>query len=382
MKGPVVILAAHSSHPPMDGASYRSFAIAKEIRRSGAECYYFAKEEFFRMLPSGETERIDAVQSNRGKNWSAFRALVFQSHYLVEKHLPKTWVVKAMHWLEKIQPTMLVITFLWTWSPRWTAGNNIPIYLETHNYDPEWWSNLKRSSGNWLSRKVCDLSRDYALRMLAALPSGIKLIHVSTADRERYLPFRPDLEHIVLANGCDVGFRKSAPDYGAPRKNLYMLGALNLRITLDALKYFADQFWPSLKDIATMHVYGSGAASEVEALCEANGWKLYKSLSDDTLAQELERMHYLVLPFSYSAGSKLKLINACGKGIPAIATSHGARGFDALPPTVLVSEDPAEWVARIRRPEPPTPEELAECSRFAEAFSWSRLVADSGILNH
>lgn len=91
-------------------------------------------------------------------------------------------------------------------------------------------------------------------------------------------------------------------------------------------------------------------------------------------------MHYMVLPFSYSAGSKLKLVNACGKGIPIIATSHGVSGFEALPPTIFVSEEPAEWEAKVRRPLAPTDTELGECRKFAETFSWHRLVTDAGIL--
>jgi hypothetical protein len=103
-------------------------------------------------------------------------------------------------------------------------------------------------------------------------------------------------------------------------------------------------------------------------------------LPDDDLAKELGRMHYLVLPFSYSAGSKLKLVNACGKGIPVIATRHGVSGFESLPPTVFVSEDPSGWRGKVMSPAAPTDIELRKCGKFAETFSWQRLVTDTGIL--
>jgi hypothetical protein len=380
MKGPVVILAPHASHPPMDGASYRSWSIAKEYGRACPDCYYFAKEEFLKVLPDGTTQKLESVKSRQGKNWCALRALALGSHYLVEKHLPDSWIRQAHRQMAQIKPAMLFISFLWTWNSRWVETPGMPIYIDTHNYDPEWWGNLKRSSGNWLSRRVCDLSCTYALKMLAELPAGTKLVHVTSADRKRYLSHRPDLQHLVLANGCDLQFRPSSPDYTQPRKRLYFLGALNIRISQDALRCLEERFWPTLKDVAEMHVFGSGEGPEVEAMCTANGWTLHQNLPDDALGKELDRMHYLVLPFSYSAGSKLKLVNACGKGIPIIATSHGVSGFEALPSTVFVSENPEDWKAKVVSPLAPTDAELRECQTFAESFSWHRLCADAGIL--
>jgi hypothetical protein len=380
-KNPVVILAPHASHPPMDGASYRSWSIAREYNRARQDCYYFAKEEFLKILPDGRTEKIETIQNNRGKNWCALRTLVLGSHYWVEKHLPAAWIRQADRWLARINPGTLFINFLFPWNHHWNVSAGTAIYIDTHNYDPEWWGNLKRSSGNWASRRVCDLSCAHALRMLAELPARTKLVHVTTADRKRYLSHRPDLQHIVLANGCDVQFRQSSPDYASPRKRLYFLGALNLRISQDALQCFDERFWPALKEVAEMHVFGSGEAPKVEALCAARGWTLHQNLPDDALGRELDRMHYLVLPFSYTAGSKLKLVNACGKGIPIIATKHGVSGFEALlPPTVFVSEDPVEWTAKVMSPLAPTDMELRKCQKFAEMFSWHRLVTDAEIL--
>ena len=380
MKGPVVILAPNASHPPMDGASYRSWSIAKEFSRAGLECYYFTKEEFLKFLPDGSTEKIQSVRNNRGKNWAALRTLVLGSHYLVEKHLPRLWKRHAQQLLVKIKPNALFITFLWTWDKNWYEPK-IPLYLDTHNYDPEWWDNLRRSSRDWMSKRVCDLSCAYALKMLSELPTDTKLTHVTALDRKRYLSHRSDLPSLVLANGCDIQFRSSTPDYTSTRKRLYFLGALNIRISRDGLFYFAERFWPELKDTAEMHVFGSGENSEVEALCASNKWTLHRNLTDEALAKELEQMHYLVLPFSYSAGSKLKLINACGKGIPVIATSHGVSGFESLPPTVFVSEEPTEWKEKVSGPVAPTKMDLAECREFAEKFSWQRLINDTGLLD-
>jgi hypothetical protein len=96
---------------------------------------------------------------------------------------------------------------------------------------------------------------------------------------------------------------------------------------------------------------------------------------DDDLTQLLEGMHYLVLPFTYGAGSKLKFIDACARGIPVISTPPGVCGFPNLPPTVRISEDPQQWASWISSPQGPTQAETSACLNFAKEYSWDNLVA-------
>jgi hypothetical protein len=297
----------------------------------------------------------------------------------VEKHLPADWFQAARNWVHQTQPDLLYVNFLWAWDREWSPNENRRVVVDTHNYDPEWWGNLERGNANPLARLACRLSLGYVLKVLARLPVQVSLAHVSEADARRYRHHRPDLRHEVIPNGCEVSPRPITPDYGATRKRLYFLGALNLQITLDALKLFAERYWGGLKEWCDLSVYGSGESPEVDGLCGRHGWRLGRNFSDEALTRELEGMHFLILPFGYSAGSKLKLINACGKGIPIIATPEGVSGFESLPPTIHVAREAPEWHRFVREYPGPTNAEKTACLEFARTFSWRTLVQSSGL---
>ncbi len=139
----------------MDGASYRLWSIAKALGQTETECYYFAKEVFLKFSPQGGTETIATLHNNRGKKESALRTLFFRSHYMAERHQSPGWNKTVDQWLERIKPELLYVSMLCTWKPRWKEAVSGPIFIDTHNYDPEWWANLKRSDSNWLSQTWC-----------------------------------------------------------------------------------------------------------------------------------------------------------------------------------------------------------------------------------
>ena len=89
-----------------------------------------------------------------------------------------------------------------------------------------------------------------------------------------------------------------------------------------------------------------------------------------------ERAHFALLPFSYGAGSKLKLFEAVGRGVPVVATLAGAAGLEELPPNVFVSNSPDEWARHVRTAtqfHQPTPSAL-------HALSWKSSAEQMEIL--
>jgi hypothetical protein len=237
----------------------------------------------------------------------------------------------------------------------------------------EWFENLMAREKSVLGRMVCRNSIRYALRAIDGLDAATELVHVSERDHDFYAAKRPDLVHWVLPNGCFVKPRPATPDYDARTKQLFFLGSLSTSMNQDALAMFADIFWPVLKNETAFTVIGSNPPQSVSALCEKNGWALLANPNGRELDRYLERMHYAVLPFPYGAGSKLKLLDACGQGIPVLATGGGVTGFVNLPAGVFVSEDPDEWLQKLRK------NSFSQSDReglleFARSSSWENLV--------
>jgi hypothetical protein len=254
-------------------------------------------------------------------------------------------------------------------------GQRMRLIVETHNFDPAVYAALGQASGNPLFRILCQRAVNKSLAALRALPPGTTLVHVSEADSAAYRGLRADLHHVVIENGCRVAPRTSAPDYtGEGEKRLLFVGSLSAQMNQDALSYLSSTFWPSLRGVARMCVAGSHPSPAVRALCAEQGWELRPNVSDSELSGLYDTAHYAVAPFAYGAGSKLKLMEACGRRVPILTTRAGATGLATTPPCVHVSDDAGDWL-RIVRGGPPTPESIRDTLAFAEQVSWPQLGA-------
>jgi glycosyltransferase involved in cell wall biosynthesis len=210
-------------------------------------------------------------------------------------------------------------------------------------------------------------------------------VHVSQSDLVAYEALRPDLNHVVVENGCRLAPRATAPDYTAPgKKQLLFVGSLSVQQNQDALHHFSKVFWQLLRGIAHLHVAGSDPSSAITALCAAQGWELHPNVSDAVLKALYAAAHFALAPFTYGTGSKLKLVEACGHGVPVITTCAGVTGLPTLPPLVHVTDEPEEW-KRIAQKESPEwnirstqqyrspAQALRETLDFARGLSWSHL---------
>lgn len=367
------IVAPHASPVPMDGGSIRSRAIAGVFANAGYEVFFFGREEHLRITKEDGAGLQLKISRSGSKLAPALRSLARRSHYVKEKHMPERWIAATCEALDRLRLEVVLLNFVWCEEVARRLNYKPRVLLDTHNNEVEWFENLMAHGKGVVGRMVCRNSIRYSLRAIEQMDAATELIHVSERDREFYAGKRPDLVHRILANGCFVKPRSAAPDYNAPLKQLFFLGSLSISMNQDALTTFAAKFWPALKDEIAFTVIGSNPPQSLRALCERNRWTLMANPSGQELDHHLRIMHYAVLPFPYGAGSKLKLLDACGKGIPVLATGGGVTGFANLPAGVFVSEVPDEWRQKLRQ------NSFSEMDRagileFANSYSWENVV--------
>jgi glycosyltransferase involved in cell wall biosynthesis len=255
------------------------------------------------------------------------------------------------------------------------AGRRARLAVETHNYDPSVFSGFRKAARNPLTRLLCGRAIETSRRALAALPPGTVMIHVSQRDSEMWRRDRPDLEHRVIENGCTVRPRRAGPDYAAPgKKRLLFVGSLSAQMNQDGLRHFGANYWPLLKDAVEFHVVGSKPSPWVESYCSANGWILRGNVSENELEASYEAAHFAVLPFAYGAGSKLKLMEACGRAVPVLTTRAGLTGIETPPLLVRASDDPAFWRDTVLQTSFMSDSAIDAVLVFARQFSWAVLA--------
>jgi len=366
-------LAPHCSVPPMNGADRRAWHLHENMVAAGVDGHFIGRQVIsdrkgFWPLPGRERCR-------GGKAVTALSALLAGQDYWQRKMIrPSFRHTVAQRCIEDYEA--VVIHFLYS-VPLINAwrGHQLRLLVETHNYDPEMFAALGNATHNPLRRLLCRRAIRTSLSVLRALPKGATLVHVSQSDLIAYRLLRPDLNHVVVENGCRLDPRATAPDYTAPgKKQLLFVGSLSVQQNQDALHHFSKVFWPSLHRIAHLHVAGSHPSPAITTLCAAQGWELHPNVSEAELKALYTAAHYALAPFTYGTGSKLKLVEACGRGVPVLTTRAGITGFPALPPLVHVGDGPVEW-KHIVQNGVPAPQELRETLDFARGLSWSHLGA-------
>jgi hypothetical protein len=302
-----------------------------------------------------------------------FALLTGQSYWQYKMLRPPFLRAASEHPPGEFDATMIHFLYSLPLLRQW-RGEKMRLIVETHNYDPAIYGHLREASTNPVLRYLCSQATRVSLRQLQALPKGTTLVHVSQSDATAYENHRPDLRHVVIENGCRMAPRTSAPDYNAPGpKQLIFVGSLFAQMNQDALFNFSRVYWPSLRGNARVRVVGSLPSSAIAALCITEGWELCPNVSDAELEALYNTAHFAIAPFAYGAGSKLKLMEACGRGVPVLATEAGVTGMASVPPCVQVTDEPKEW-KRLVTDWAPTATDVRDTLEFAEQVSWPCLA--------
>ena len=182
----------------------------------------------------------------------------------------------------------------------------------------------------------------------------------------------------VVPNGVDVPARRP-PRPGVRSGRAVFLGNLAYSANTDALELLRDEVLPTLRREGwpgTVHVIGGGATPKLR---EAHPEAVFHGYVDD-LAAALREFDVLLAPLRLGGGTKLKVLDAMGQGLPVVTTPVGAEGLgleDGV--SALIgrnAEQLAHAVLRLER-DPDLPDKLA-AQAFAQAqrMSWQRVRQD------
>ena len=369
----VLDLAPHASLPPMDGADKRAWHLYEGMVRLGAGGTLVARTQLIEGLGAPQAHSPRHCWRDR-KLVAALAAWLGGRDYRQLKHLlPGARRAVAEAAMAPYDAVMVCFLFSMPLA-RPALSRSIRLVVDTHNYDANWYGSMAATTTNPVLRRVCRNGIRHSEQALRRLPQGTVLVHVSETDSAQYRKHRPDLDHVVVENGTTVRPRASGPDYTAKgKKTVMFVGSLSAKINQDALRYFAARFWPVLRHSAVFRVAGSNAPASVTSLCAEQGWTLYSNVGQEELERLYHQAHFAALPFEYGAGSKLKFLEACGRGVPVLATQAGLCGVAAPPRLAAPSDDPAEWARRVQTPVEPDPQLIRELVSFAEQFSWKNL---------
>ena len=355
---PCLGLAPHLEYPVRNGAD---ILIDKKWARLSEYVPFvdiIGKDTITRYENGRVIRRLRYPNRHVSKIRASLNTLAKRSHYLLEKHMTRGFLEKAQLYLAKPEYKTVVCSFIWT-AAILDKTSNIEdrlLCVETHNDELKWFENLRRSSTNPLVKLTAYFSERWARCFLDTHRTSFLFFHVSKADQEGYLERFPGHKSFVVPIGVDI-----VPDVlpwradlvPSSKVRLLFVGSLGVKINLDALEFFREAFYPVLKESLAgdleVLVVGSNPSGKVTRICRDMGWRLYSNVSDEELKHLYRMSTFSILPFRYTTGSKLKLLDSLANGVPYLATLEMRDQVEEILYPCLISSDPKEWLHHVRK---------------------------------
>ncbi len=384
--GPCLVLAPHLDYPVRNGADITVDRMWPAFSRFVPLVDIVGKNTIRRYVDGVLVD--DAFYDNRhiGRSVAGLRCLMNRSHYLLEKNLTSEFRAAAHEHLAKPEYRTIIMSYIST-AAVLGAGrfDGRLLCVETHNDELELFNHLAAASRSPLTKMVVSTSVAWLTSLLSSNEArNLLFLHVCEADRRGYLKIAPDHMSRIMPIGVDEHLA-DINQYPAhtiiEAIHLMFVGSLSVKQNLDALRWFGTRFYPLLRrsigESLEVSVVGSNPTREVITLCQSFGWTLRHDVSDRELANLYRSSTFSLLPFPYTSGVKLKLLETLAAGIPCLSSKVVADEIGSLPYPCLVSDSPLEWVdhvqhvrrAGIRR------DERLSLAEYTRDRSWDSVAA-------
>jgi sugar transferase (PEP-CTERM/EpsH1 system associated) len=230
--------------------------------------------------------------------------------------------------------------------------NGTPVLVDLVDVDSQKWMDYSQQSSGIKSAF-------YALegRRLRKLESQLTqdataIALVSEAEAELFRSVCPNSRTHAILNGVDLEyFRVRNPPEPVRPQSCVFVGALDYGANIDALEWFGKQVWPELKrqePQATLELVGRRPSKAVRKLGELPGVTLAADVLD--VRPYLERAALAIAPLRIARGIQNKVLEALAMGKAVVASPGATTGLRLQPGhQVVVAENPAEWIASLRR---------------------------------
>ena len=365
----ILWLSHFAPYPPKGGASQRSYNMLKQLSKyadvsllslapyskiaSFFNNYEAGMEEIehelgkycdeIRLIPHGRHKRQTA------KTLNALKSLVRNDSYdvvcLESKELEKS-LTKAL--AENNYDAIHLDTIgLWPY----VANLDIPLILNHHNIESQMLQR-RASKTSWpLSQYI--RSQESKLQKLEIQAGAKARINVTCSRDDGQRLSELGIDNVAeVPNGVDLSYFTRRQNYQATESGIDLIfaGGLEWYPNRDAMIFFAKKVWPQLKakpQAATMTVVGRGSIPLLNNIAATDSsFKVAGFVPD--VRTYLEQASIYVCPIRDGGGTKLKVLDALGMGIPLIAHPIACEGINVRNGEhVIFAETPKQFCDAI-----------------------------------
>ncbi len=375
----VIIIAPHLKYPLRNGGDIYIDRIACNLSKYKTVVYILSSDLLVKYVNGYRQEESFFKNKMRTKTIAAARTVLFRSHYLLEKFITKPYREKAIELMDEFPESSLIFSFI--------VSSELNIYnkkavIITHNNEIEMYRNHQITAINFLQKELAKLSEKWLWNFLSRNKPNYIFAHITEKEKNDFEKLLPNSQNITIQAGVESKeIPLLNPWTGIIR--LLFCGSLSVKMNLDALSYFQKIYWPIIKENlgnnVEMVVAGSDPSTKIKKICNSENWSLYPNISDIELNLLYNKCTFGILPFPYTTGAKIKLLNNLSAGLPVIATKNMIFMPDQEFFPNLYSNEPDEWVQHLRKfiKKGTDTSMRTICQKFASQFSWEKIVFEA-----
>ncbi|MDD5596668.1 MAG: glycosyltransferase family 4 protein [Victivallaceae bacterium] len=229
---------------------------------------------------------------------------------------------------------------------------DIPIVFSSHNVESELSSRLFKKYNSALRLFAGIEQRRTLKEEQKALSASASCLVVSERDRQQFKELSGSVQlspiH-VLPNGVSERFSPAKPP--VKRAGILISGSFGWYPNKNGLHWFLDFVLPQIRRIhpdVPIRVAGSGIKPKMQQKLQKRGISVHCDVPD--MLPFLRQAQMLLVPLHIGGGTRIKIIEAWGAGLPVVSTSLGAEGLPCSHErNILLADSPEDLANSINR---------------------------------
>lgn len=387
LESPWLILAPHLLYPTRNGGDISVDRLAKSLSLFASYVDLIATDRICRFKDGKLESETFYTNRHRSKARAALQTIWFNDHYFKQKFNTTSFLNRSKVCLSNTAYKNIFFSYLSTASLVEYSLQQQPNRLHlvfTQNDEFRWFINIQQRTNNPLIGFTALLSRKWLHKLLRKHENNLLLLHVSDEDEAGFRAYYPN--HLGVRMSIGVDEQHSLPAVTAVKDSsegvrLIFVGSLSMKMNVDGLVNFSTTYFPKLRQalpfMVEVVVVGSNPTEEVVSLCQQMGWKLHQNVTDEQLQNLFVNADFSLMPFTYTNGAKLKLLNSLAHGVPFLGTENAGQQLTELPQNCLANNEPQAWVDHImavRSRGDFIETDRASLVEFASQYSWDTVT--------
>lgn len=253
-----------------------------------------------------------------------------------------------------------------------------PAVLFQHNVESSLWSRLASTEKNKLKKFLFKIeARKMERYERQALERFHHVIAVSEVDRQQMLEMQPRSPVSVVPTGVDCREFTVAPPSTALPPRIVFVGSMDWEPNVDAVKFFAEDIWPSIRAQFPQAIFEIVGRSPDEAVKRLACDSIRVSGTVPSILPHLRDATVVIVPLRIGGGTRLKIFEAMATGRAVVSTSIGAEGLDvASGKNLILADDPksfADAIVLLLRDAPLRRRYEEAAAQQASKYDWSQI---------